>query len=172
VVAPATSELRELVRGSLPESMMPSRFVALAALPMTSSGKVDRKALPAPDAERDAMHFVEPGTGLEAALAEIWADVLRLTRVGTADNFFDLGGNSLLLQSVHTRIEALLGRRIPLVELFEFSTIGALAAHLASDRSGPEDPAPADLDPGSHGDDRRRALRQLASKRRGRDASR
>jgi acyl carrier protein len=152
--------------------MMPSRFVTLSALPYTPSGKVDRKALPAPDVERDQAQFVAPRAGLEAELAAIWAEVLRLSRVGTSDNFFDLGGNSLLLQIVHTRIETRLGRQVPLVELFEFSTIGTLAAHLAPGAKAADDPAAGDANPPGHGDDRRQGLRQLASKRRGRDASR
>jgi acyl-coenzyme A synthetase/AMP-(fatty) acid ligase/acyl carrier protein len=179
VAAPGAPELRDLrawLRTSLPEYMMPSRFVMLAALPYTPSGKVDRKALPAPDAERDQATFVAPRAGLEAELAAIWAEVLRLGgvgRVGTSDNFFDLGGNSLLLQIVHTRIETRLGRKVPLVELFEFSTIGALAAHLAPGTSATDDPAAGDANPPGHGDDRRQGLRQLAAKRRGRrDASR
>jgi amino acid adenylation domain-containing protein len=172
--APEPRDLRAWLRASLPEYMMPSRFVTLPALPHTPSGKVDRKALPAPDAERDQAPFVAPRAGLEAELAAIWAEVLRLGpvgQVGTTDNFFDLGGNSLLLQIVHTRIETRLGRQVPLVELFEFSTIGSLAAHLAPGASATDDPAAGDANPPGHGDDRRQGLRQLAAKRRGRDAS-
>ena len=173
IAAPGAPDLRAWLRTSLPEYMMPSRFVTLAALPYTPSGKVDRKALPAPDAERDQAQFVAPRAGLEAELAAIWADVLRLSRVGTTDNFFDLGGNSLLLQIVHTRIETRLGRKVPLVELFEFSTIGSLAAHLTPGAKATDDPAAGDTSPPGHGDDRRQGLRQLAAKRRGgRDASR
>ena len=187
VAAPGAPELRDLrawLRTSLPEYMMPSRFVTLAALPYTPSGKVDRNALPAPDAERDQATFVAPRAGLEAELAAIWAEVLRLGeggrvgQVGVTDNFFDLGGNSLLLQTVHTRIETRLGRQVPLVELFEFSTIAALAAHLAPGPSAPGasatgDPAAGDANPPGHGDDRSQGLRQLAAKRRGgTDASR
>jgi amino acid adenylation domain-containing protein len=160
MAAPAAS-LRELLRAQLPAYMMPSRFVILAALPLTRSGKLDRRALPAPDGERDAGQFVEPRPGLEAELAAIWADVLRVARVGATDSFFELGGNSLLLQIAHTRIEAALGGAVPLVELFEFPTPGALAAHLAG--AGTAQPGPG------HADDRRNGLRQLA-RRRGRDA--
>ena len=169
-------ELRAYLRAQLPEYMIPSRLVTLPALPHTPSGKVDRRALPAPDAGPEPASFVAPRAGLEAELAAIWAEVLRLPhvgRVGATDSFFDLGGNSLLLQIVHTRIEALLGRPVPLVALFEFPTVGALAAHLSPGASAAPEAAAGDRNQPERDDARRKGLRQLASQRRGgKDASR
>ncbi len=79
-------------KASLPEYMVPTQWVFLAALPLTPNGKLDRKALPAPDASDSQQQYVAPVTELERTLAAIWADVLKLERVGMADNFFELGG--------------------------------------------------------------------------------
>ncbi|RKH04264.1 amino acid adenylation domain-containing protein [Corallococcus sp. CA053C] len=161
--------LRAALRQSLAEHAVPSAFVVLERLPLTPNGKTDRAALPAPDLHRPELSedYRAPEVGLEQTLAALWAQVLGVDRVGAGDNFFDLGGNSLLLQSVHAKLEALVGRKVPLVTLFQFPTVRALAGHLAPPKDQPpEAPAPAQ-DPGTQ---RRDNLRRMAQ-RRGRPGS-
>ncbi|WP_052519231.1 amino acid adenylation domain-containing protein [Archangium violaceum] len=135
--------LRAWLKQSLPEHMVPAAFVFMEALPLTPNGKVDRGALPAPDSQRAGFgaSYAAPESGLERSLAAIWAEVLGLERVGVDDNFFDLGGNSLLLQSVHAKVEAVVGRALPMVELFQFSTVRTLAAQLAEKLGDGREPA-------------------------------
>ncbi|WP_157461971.1 non-ribosomal peptide synthetase, partial [Chitinimonas koreensis] len=122
--APADEALRKWLGAALPDYMVPAAFVPLARWPLTPNGKLDRKALPAPEAAAlDARAYVAPRTPIEAAMAEIWADVLRLDRVGVQDNFFDLGGHSLLAARVATRIQESLGVELPLRVLFDSPTI-------------------------------------------------
>ena len=102
---PAAGELRAALQAHLPDYMLPSAFVTLDALPLTANGKVDRKALPAPDlGALQAHRYVAPRTATEAALCRIWAQTLGLERVGVEDNFFELGGHSLLAVQVISRI--------------------------------------------------------------------
>ncbi|WP_164020351.1 non-ribosomal peptide synthetase, partial [Pyxidicoccus trucidator] len=123
----ATS-LRSFLQQRLPEYMVPSAFVSLAALPLTTSDKVDRKALPAPDGALAAgVEFVAPRNETEQRLAALWSEVLRVERVGIHDNFFELGGHSLLVTQVVSRIRASLGVELPLSTLFEAPTLEALA---------------------------------------------
>ncbi|MFP2934982.1 AMP-binding enzyme, partial [Pyxidicoccus sp. 3LG] len=91
-----TTDLREFLQAHLPEHMVPSAFLPLEALPLTPNGKVDRKALPAPDAQPTASGDHPPQTPIEEKLAAIWATVLRVQKVGRLDNFFALGGDSIL----------------------------------------------------------------------------
>ena len=93
---PETAALRSTLSQSLPEYMVPAHFVLLEQLPLTPNGKIDRKALPAPDMTRSEAGYVAPRTPTEETLAGIWAEVLKLDRVGIHDNFFELGGHSLL----------------------------------------------------------------------------
>jgi acyl carrier protein len=109
---------------------VPSAYVFLDALPLNRSGKVDHRALPAPDREPTVDRLVAPATALETRLAEIWREVLQVDRVGVEDSFFDLGGHSLLLAQVHGRLLEALGRALPLVKLLEHPTIRSLARHL------------------------------------------
>ncbi|HEU4560478.1 MAG TPA: amino acid adenylation domain-containing protein, partial [Longimicrobium sp.] len=128
VVGDADAEaLRAYVRRSLPEYMVPSAFVSLDALPLTSNGKLDRKALPAPDFASAAERYVAPRTETEQLLAEIWAEVLRLERVGVEESFFELGGHSLLATSVVSRVREVFGVELPLRAIFETPTVGNLA---------------------------------------------
>ncbi|MGN6056792.1 phosphopantetheine-binding protein, partial [Pseudomonas aeruginosa] len=122
--------LKSALKASLPEYMVPTQWVFLAALPLTPNGKLDRKALPAPDASDSQQQYVAPATELERTLAAIWADVLKLERVGMADNFFELGGHSLLATQVTARIHAELDMNAPLVLLFQAETLQAYATSL------------------------------------------
>jgi amino acid adenylation domain-containing protein/thioester reductase-like protein len=128
--APTTTELRTFLGGKLPEYMVPSAFVALPALPLSPNGKVDRKALPAPEPTRPdlASAYLAPRTPAEVKLAGIWAEVLRVEKVGLRDSFFELGGHSLLATQMLTRVRAEFGVELPLRRLFEAPTLDALAA--------------------------------------------
>jgi amino acid adenylation domain-containing protein len=126
------SELREHLSTALPEYMMPSHFIFLAKMPFTAGGKIDRRSLPQPDESRPelALSYMEPKTGLEKAIAEVWQGVLGVDRVGIHDNFFELGGTSLKLMQVQQKLEAALDREIPIVMMFRYTTISSIAGHL------------------------------------------
>ena len=119
--------LRAALRRELPEHMVPSWLLALDALPLTASGKVDRKALPAPDAERSGREFVAPEGEVQERLAAIWTEILRVERVGARDSFFELGGHSLLATQVLSRVREAFGVELPLRALFETPTVAGLA---------------------------------------------
>jgi len=123
--------LRQRCAGLLPDHMIPSAFVTLGQLPLTANGKIDRAALPEPDDERVAEgSYLAPRSEFEAALAEIWADVLGLDRVGIDDDFFRLGGHSLLAMQVASRISLLTGLDIGVRELFGRPTVAAFAPYV------------------------------------------
>jgi acyl-CoA synthetase (AMP-forming)/AMP-acid ligase II len=126
---PLPDALREHLRARLPEHMVPSAIVAVDELPLTPSGKVDRAALPAPEAAGGGREFVPPGTAAEAMLAGIWAEVLELApeRVGAGNGFFELGGHSLLATRVVSRVRAACGVDLPVRALFETRTLAELA---------------------------------------------
>ncbi|WP_394831236.1 non-ribosomal peptide synthase/polyketide synthase [Pendulispora rubella] len=130
VAAPSLSaaSLRERLRAKLPEYMIPAAFVQLEALPLSTNGKVDRKALPAPDAAHmeSGTTYEAPRTAIEANLAAIWSDVLRLPRVGVHENFFEIGGDSILSIQVVARANPL-GLRLSPKLLFQHPTIAELA---------------------------------------------
>jgi amino acid adenylation domain-containing protein len=130
---PTTTELRSFLQHKLPEYMVPGAFVFMDALPLTPNRKVDRRALPAPDTTRPELEsaFVEAETGVEKVVVGIWAGALGLERIGIHDNFFDLGGHSLLLAKVHGQLQAALRRDVPMIELFRFPTISTLAKYLS-----------------------------------------
>ncbi|MCP4662066.1 MAG: non-ribosomal peptide synthetase, partial [bacterium] len=135
---PTVGELQGFVNETLPDYMVPEAFVFLESLPLTPNRKVDRRALPAPDAGRPhlAEAFVAPGSAAEKALAEIWAEVLGREQVGVNDSFFELGGHSLSLMQVIARIRKLFGVEIPLRTFFEAPTVAALAPRVeAGERS-------------------------------------
>lgn len=129
--APTLSDLRHFLKEKLPEYMVPDRFAMLESLPLTPTGKIDRRALPAPNQTRPAIaEFVAPRTRVEEVLAGIWAEVLGLEQVGIHDNFFELGGHSLLGVQIVSRLRCALQVEIPLRTLFESPTVAELGSNL------------------------------------------
>ncbi|HEX2081374.1 MAG TPA: amino acid adenylation domain-containing protein, partial [Longimicrobium sp.] len=126
--------LRGWARERLPEHMVPATVVVMDALPLNRHGKVDRRALPEPEAERTD-GYVPPRTPAETLLAEVWAEVLGVERVGAEDGFFALGGHSLLAARAVSRIRAVFGCELPLRSLFEQPTLAALAAEIERTRA-------------------------------------
>jgi amino acid adenylation domain-containing protein len=128
--APTTDELLDYLSQKLPENMVPSTFVLLDEFPLSPNGKVERRALPAPDTARPQLQeaFVPPSNHVEEVLAGIWADVLKLDQVGVRDNFFRLGGHSLLATQVVSRVRDALQLNISLPQLFDAPTIEGLSA--------------------------------------------
>jgi acyl carrier protein len=126
--SPSTSEIRGFLKQKLPEYMIPSAFVFLNAVPRTPNGKVDRRALPAPDAVRPDLEeaFVAPRNQSEELVAGIWRDVLRLERIGVHDSFFELGGHSLLVIRIVSRIREVFEVELAVRSLFETPTIAGL----------------------------------------------
>ncbi|HEX8275787.1 MAG TPA: amino acid adenylation domain-containing protein [Longimicrobiaceae bacterium] len=129
--------LREHLRDRLPEYMVPAALVRLDALPLTSNGKTDRRALP--PAEPDAADYVAPRDAVEEALAAAWAEALGVERVGVRDDFFELGGHSLSAARLVARIRERLGREVSLADLFRGATVERLARSLQGG-AGPELP--------------------------------
>ncbi|MFC5720643.1 amino acid adenylation domain-containing protein [Streptomyces gamaensis] len=135
--APDTGALRAFLAASLPEHMVPSACLALERLPLTPAGKLDRAALPAPDWNALARAaYVAPRTPAETAVTEVWAEVLGVERVGVEDDFFDLGGDSILSMRVVSRLRAALGVRLPARALFAAPTPAALAATFTAREEG------------------------------------
>jgi amino acid adenylation domain-containing protein len=132
--SPTAEDLREFVKQKLPEYMAPAHFVFLDSIPLTQNGKVDRKALPAPsqgDTSTDR-EFVAPRTDTEKALAEIWAKLLKVDRIGIHDDFFDLGGHSLMAMKAVSQIGEMFEVNLPLAVLLEAPTIAELAKKLGT----------------------------------------
>jgi amino acid adenylation domain-containing protein/thioester reductase-like protein len=126
-----SSRLRQLLAERLPEFMVPSVIVELEALPLTAGGKVDRKALPKPGRQAESV-YVAPASPLEQTLVELWQDLLDLDHIGTTDNFFDLGGHSLLTVRLLARIQETVGQEIALNHFFASPTIGWLAETISN----------------------------------------
>ncbi len=128
----SASTLRRWLAERLPEPWLPAAFVLLEALPLTGSGKVDRRALPAPGLGRPVLEaaYVAPRSSTEQAIADVWREVLGREKVGIHDNFFEVGGSSLLLVRIHARLREVLGREVTMVQLFRHPTVQALARFL------------------------------------------
>lgn len=144
---PLLDDLLEHVRAAVPEFMVPSEFAFLDALPLTPSGKVDRRALPeigVVAAGRSA-EYVAPRNETEKGIAAIWAEVLGVERVGIRDDFFDLGGHSLMATQVIARVRSTYEAQIPLHLLFATPTVEALAAAVAENRTATADEEVEDL---------------------------
>jgi acyl carrier protein len=133
------SPLRTWLGERLPQFMIPSAFILLDTFPMTPNGKVDRRALPAPKdhGQMPAATFVSPRAGAESAVADIWREILRVERVGADDNFFDLGGHSLLVVQLQSKLRDRFHREVSLMELFRRPTVGALATYLSDAATAP-----------------------------------
>ena len=136
----AAGDLRAAAGAKLPDFMVPSAFVFLNELPLTGNGKIDRKALltlPPPNlAFAAASHDAEPSSETERVVARAWQLALGIPSVGLNDNFFDLGAHSLTVAEAHAKLEEVLGREIALLDLFQFTTVSALAAHLDAESGG------------------------------------
>jgi amino acid adenylation domain-containing protein len=125
------SQLRNYLREKLPDYMVPSVLVLLDKLPLTSNGKLDRRALPLGPISQPQQNYVAPRNDLEETISAIWREVLGLQQAGVDDNFFDLGGHSFAVTRVHEKIQEKIGREFPLVTLFEHPTISSLAKYLS-----------------------------------------
>ena len=128
-----TAELRSYLKHRLAEYMVPSNFVMLAEMPRTPNGKVDRRALPDDNGARaDADEiYIAPRSSMERTIANIWQELLKLDKVGVNDNFFGLGGHSLLLVHAQSKVTEALRVKLSMVEMFQYPTVSALAEHLS-----------------------------------------
>jgi amino acid adenylation domain-containing protein len=126
------NELREHLRAKLPEYMVPSAYVQLETIPLSHNGKIDRKSLPEPDKNMREQEYVGPRNAMEETLCRLWQEVLRLERVGINDNFFRIGGHSLLGVQVISRIKLIFSTEMPLSILFTAPTVASMAEHIAA----------------------------------------
>ncbi|MFK8186309.1 MAG: amino acid adenylation domain-containing protein [Phormidesmis sp.] len=157
-------QLHDYLSDKLPDYMIPSAFVLLETLPLAPTGKVDRRALPVPEIERTQLKtaYVKPQNEVESTVAAIWQQLLRIDKVGVQDNFFDLGGHSLLIVKASYELSEALGQNVSVVELFQYPTIASLSEYFAKRAS--KDPAMAES--------KFEESQKLASKRRMRQSSR
>jgi len=129
------SQLRRFLQNKLLDHMLPTAFMILEAFPLTSNGKVDRRALPMPDALRPELEvaYVVPQTEVEKTIASVWQKALNLEKIGIHDNFFEIGGHSLLLVTVHSQLQEILNNtELSTLDLFRYPTINSLAQYLSS----------------------------------------
>ncbi len=128
------SQLRSFLQNKLLDHMIPTAFMILEAFPLTSNGKVDRRALPMPDALRPELEvaYVIPQTEVEKTIASVWQKALNLKKIGIHDNFFEIGGHSLLLVTVHSQLQEMLNAELSTLDLFRYPTINSLAEYLNS----------------------------------------
>lgn len=167
--APDADMLRDHLRGDLPDFMVPSAFVILDALPRTPNGKIDRAALPAAEVHAATLPVVEhvedasaePTSPIQAQILSIWQDLLKVPHIRPGDNFFDIGGHSLLAVQLHRRLCALVDLPIGLTDIFRFPTVAALSAHL----SGSNDQPAAAQEGQDRARDRRAALQRRSATR-------
>jgi acyl carrier protein len=131
---PGISELHEYLKGKLPDYMIPSAFVMMDELPLTPNGKVDRRALPGPERSRDEVEgeYQAARTPVEEMMVVIWAGILGIEQVGIHDNFFKLGGHSLIATRIVSRIRDAFGVELPLRTVFESPTVAGLAERVAN----------------------------------------
>ncbi|HET9359968.1 MAG TPA: amino acid adenylation domain-containing protein [Vicinamibacterales bacterium] len=150
-------ELRSHLQGALPSHMVPAAFVMLDALPLTANGKVDRRALPAPDQTRQELQvpFVAAATDAEQKIAAIWKETIGIDTIGVDDNFFEAGGDSLIMIEVQWKLKDVFGRNVPMAQMFQHPTVRSLAAALS--RRSPEE------DEAASGASRSRAQARLAA---------
>jgi amino acid adenylation domain-containing protein len=160
-------DVRAALREVLPDHMVPTTIVVVDELPLNANGKVDRAALAPPPRGRRAQSasVAAPRSATEARLAEIWQEVLRLDRVGVDENFFDLGGHSLLLAKVHNRLTDVFPDPISMVDLFQYPTIASLARHLDGLRGAPAPSAPVSEPAATHINERVGRQKQAVARR-------
>ncbi len=158
-------QLRSFLKERLPEHMVPASFVIMDELPLLPNGKIDRRALPAPDAVRPELAgaFVAPRTRTEQSLADVWSDLLGLPQVGIHDNFFDLGGHSLLSTQLTSRVRELFQVELPLREVFQQPTIAQLAIAIEQARDNNQLVSAATITPVSREARRRSRLAARSS---------
>jgi amino acid adenylation domain-containing protein/non-ribosomal peptide synthase protein (TIGR01720 family) len=158
-------ELRSHLQGALPAYMVPAAFVMLDALPLTANGKVDRRALPAPDATRQELQvpFVAATTDAEQKIAAIWKDAIGVDSIGLDDNFFEVGGDSLIMIEVQWKLKDVFGRNVPLAQMFQHPTVRSLAAALS--RRSPEEAEAASNTSRSRAQTRLEAVKQREQRR-------
>jgi acyl carrier protein len=140
-------DLRSYLKQKIPEYMVPTRILEIENVPLSANGKIDRRALPNPDEIRDVSALVAPRTDLERILVGMWSTTLGLAveKIGAVDNFFDLGGNSLLLVKVSGMIAKQFGIQLRVTELFQSPTVESLARFLENVRGTvQEEPEPDD----------------------------
>jgi len=147
--AVTAADLRKFLAEKLPAFMVPALFVPLASLPLTPNGKIDRAALPAPAVAGSAPTASSaaadaPGSETEQNLIKVWKRILRVDRVDLDDNFFDIGGDSLLLVAVHSNLQKTLQIEIPVTDLFEFTTVRTLARRLGGQKAPAASPSVSD----------------------------
>jgi acyl carrier protein len=140
---PTVTELRRSLQAQLPDYMVPSAYLFLDALPLTANGKMDQKALPLPSGQRPELEraYVAPRTPEEKLLAEILIELLKVEKVGVLDNFFDLGGHSLVAIQLLSRIRQLTGIELPIVTIFTKPTVEDLAVALSAEAAANTDQA-------------------------------
>lgn len=138
------SELRRYLLDQLPEYMVPSAFVLLKEMPLLPNGKVDRRVLPDQPQLNLEENFVAPETELEQTIAIICQEVLHVEKVGIHHNFFDIGGHSLLMVQIHSKLYQTLNKDISIIEMFQYPTISALAKHLSKQLAEKPDLQPSD----------------------------
>jgi amino acid adenylation domain-containing protein len=139
---PTPEELRHFLSSKLPEHLVPSAFIFLDALPLSANGKVDRRSLPTPEGllRSCEVNYVAPQNDIEQTIATIWQEVLDLEKVGVNDKFFEIGGNSLLLAKIYSKLRKSIPndiRSISIVDLFKYSTIRSLAQYLSTNQTAP-----------------------------------
>ncbi|MBD2201832.1 amino acid adenylation domain-containing protein [Calothrix sp. FACHB-1219] len=133
---PSINELRGFIQAKLPDYMLPHSFILLDALPLTANGKVDRRALPVPQSLRPQLttNYQLPQSQIEQKIAKVWQELLHIEQVGIHDNFFDLGGHSLLMLKVNQKLSAILQRDLSVVTMFQNPTIYSLAQYLSQEQ--------------------------------------
>lgn len=127
----SSSELRDFLKKTLPDYMVPSSFIVLENLPLTPNGKIDRQALPKPE-ELGSLEYVAPQNEMEQQIAQIWQEVLHREKISVKDNFFEVGGNSLLLVQLYNQLVKIVTREISMITLFHYPTIRMLSDYLSS----------------------------------------
>ncbi|MEH2349573.1 MAG: amino acid adenylation domain-containing protein [Nostoc sp.] len=134
------SELRNYLKERLPDYMLPSTFMMLESLPLTPSGKLDRRALPQPDYLRPELEttYVMPRNDVERIIAEVWQNILNIKKVGIQDNFFDIGGHSLNILQVYSKLRELLKANLAITDLFKYPTISALSQYFSQEENHDE----------------------------------